>query len=176
MSEPHSSRGADPSRSRLSAAVLTGNRAFPTRDRRGAVTLFRRRMPRIQRRELQHFADRLQEDVADGRPFECLITNDRELRKLNCEFLGKDYATDVLSFPSSNGLLGSLAISAQRAAAQAKEYGHSIEQEIEILMLHGLLHLVGMDHETDRGKMARAEAAWRRRFELPHGLIERARR
>jgi len=126
---------------------------------------------------LRRFAGVLRSQVAGGREFECLITTDGELRRLNRDFRGKDYPTDVLSFPAAGAprapFLGSLAISAQRAAAQARAFGHSREQEIEILMLHGLLHLLGLDHETDRGHMARTEARWRRRLALPHGLIER---
>jgi probable rRNA maturation factor len=106
-----------------------------------------------------------------------LIARDPELRRLNREFLGKDYPTDVLSFPSASqdGFLGEMAISADRAAAQAAEYGHTTNDEIRILMLHGVLHLLGMDHERDRGRMRRAETRWRKTLELPTGLIERAR-
>ena len=62
----------------------------------------------------------------------------------------------------------------RRARAQASEYGHSIEDELRILMLHGVLHLKGMDHESDSGEMARAERRWRKKLGLPGGLIERA--
>jgi probable rRNA maturation factor len=139
--------------------------------------LFRRAPAGLRRKDLREFARTLRAEVAGGRVFECLVTDDRELRRLNAQFLGRDYPTDVLSFPeaSPDGFLGSLAISAGRAAAQAREHGHTLEEEIRILMLHGVLHLVGMDHETDRGRMARAERTWRRRFGLPTGLIERAR-
>ena len=117
----------------------------------------------------------LREDVAGGRPFVCLITDDRELRRLNRGFLGHDYPTDVLSFPSDSGdSLGDLAVSIQRARAQARQYGHSTEDEVRVLMLHGVLHLIGYDHETDAGRMERAERRWRRELELPGGLIERA--
>jgi len=119
----------------------------------------------------------LHREVAGSRDFTCLITNDRELQRLNREFLQKDYATDVLSFPSGDaeGGLGDIAISAGRADAQAAQFGHSITQEIQILMLHGLLHLTGMDHESDRGQMSREERRWRKRLNLPTGLIERTR-
>jgi len=70
---------------------------------------------------------------------------------------------------------GDIAISLPRARAQAKRLGHSAEQEIRILMLHGLLHLLGQDHESDGGRMARAEKDWRARLGLPAGLIERVR-
>ena len=69
--------------------------------------------------------------------------------------------------------LGDIAISLQRARAQAARYGHAIEKEIRILMLHGVLHLIGHDHESDSGRMARAEKRWRRALGLPGGLIER---
>ena len=143
-----------------------------------SVVMFRRVPPRVRRRGIQRFARELHQTVAKGRGFECLICDDAELRRLNREFRGRDYATDVLSFPAAGGpeMLGSLAISCQRAADQAGRLGHSVEQEIRILMLHGLLHLLGMDHETDRGQMARTESRWRRRLELPAGLIERAHR
>jgi probable rRNA maturation factor len=121
------------------------------------------------------FARRLERDVAKGRAFDALITGDSELRRLNRDFRGKDYATDVLSFPSddANGHLGDIAISLGRARAQAREFGHGIEQEVQILMLHGVLHLLGYDHETDTGAMARAEERWRSKLGLPNGLIER---
>ena len=69
-----------------------------------------------------------------------------------------------------------LAVSAARARAQARCLGHATEDEIRVLMLHGLLHLMGMDHETDGGRMARAEKRWRRRLGLPIGLVERTAR
>lgn len=130
----------------------------------------------LSRRGLRDFAKQLEALVAGGRTFCCLITNDQELRRLNKQFRKKDYATDVLSFPSGeqDGALGELAVSWDRAQAQAVEYGHSTEDEARILMLHGVLHLTGMDHEKDEGKMARAEMRWRKRLNLPAGLIERA--
>ena len=112
-----------------------------------------------------------------GRPFQCLLTDDRELQRLNRDFLGKDYPTDVLSFPGvePSEFLGEMAISVNRAAEQASEYGHTREQEICILMLHGLLHLLGMDHDSDGGRMRRTETRWRKKLGLPTGLIERVR-
>jgi probable rRNA maturation factor len=79
-----------------------------------------------------------------------------------------------LSFPGSGDYLGDIAISMARARAQARRYGHALEDEIRILMLHGVLHLRGMNHESDSGEMARSELRWRRKFGLPTGLIERA--
>lgn len=141
------------------------------------MVLFRRAPAGLGRSSLKAFARRLRDEVAGGRPFQCLVTDDRELRRLNAQFLAKDYPTDVLSFPDvqPEGGIGEIAISAQRAAVQAAEYGHGVDEEIRILMLHGVLHLMGMDHETDRGRMRRAETGWRRKLGLQAGLIERAR-
>jgi probable rRNA maturation factor len=126
---------------------------------------------------LRHFALHLQRQVTKGRIFDCLIADDAELRRLNREFRKKDYATDVLSFPADAGnYIGDIAISVDRARAQAREFGHAIHIELRILMLHGVLHLLGYDHETDDGRMARAEKRWRAKFGLPVGLIERVSR
>jgi len=136
----------------------------------------RNRSKRVQRAELRAFLDEVTRRVTRGRTIVCLVTTDARLRRLNRRFRGKNSATDVLSFPADggNGLAGDLAISLDRAARQAAEHGHSLEQELRILMLHGALHLAGMDHETDGGQMARAETRWRRKLGLPCGLIERA--
>jgi len=117
----------------------------------------------------------LQQEVARGRPFVCLMTDDNEIRRLNQNFRGKDAATDVLSFPSASrsGPLGDIAISADHVREQARRYGHSDLAEASILLLHGVLHLLGYDHERDRGKMRRIELEWRKKLALPNGLIER---
>ncbi len=108
---------------------------------------------------------------------EVLLADDRVLRRLNRDFRGKNKATDVLSFPAPPELTGvhagDLAISLETAARQADEHGHTLRDEIRILLLHGVLHLVGMDHETDEGEMAAREGALRRRLRLPAGLIAR---
>lgn len=121
---------------------------------------------------MREFLTDLAHRAAPGLTVNCLITTDGELRDLNRKFRRKDYATDVLSF---TGEPSEIAISLDRAAAQAAEYGHSTEEEVRILMLHAMLHLTGMDHETDSGDMARAEARWRKRLGLPAALVERAR-
>jgi probable rRNA maturation factor len=138
--------------------------------------LFRRAPAELNRRHLERFARILRGEVARDRPFTCLITGDAHLRRLNRVFLGKDYPTDVLSFPAppSSATLGEIAISTARARRQAAAFGHSLEDEIRILMLHGLLHLLGMNHETDRGRMKRAESRWRKQMGLPTALIERS--
>lgn len=131
--------------------------------------LFRHPSRRVRRTPLRDFLIDLAKRVAAGPAVTCLITTDAELRRLNREFRGKNYATDVLSFPPDE-----MAISLDRAAAQSKELGHSLDAELRILMLHGLLHLCGMDHEKDSGEMRRAEIRWRKKLGLPSGLIERA--
>jgi probable rRNA maturation factor len=151
--------------------------------------MFRRVPASLRQAPIERFARTLQKEVARNRCFDTLITGDAALRRLNRDFRGKDYATDVLSFPtaveggaldsgplpngrgsvSSGAFLGDIAISL------AREFGHTIEQEVQILMLHGVLHLLGHDHETDSGAMARAEKRWRAKLGLPNGLIERVR-
>jgi probable rRNA maturation factor len=141
-----------------------------------STATFRRVPPDFRRRVVERFARQLQAEVTKGRPFDCLVTGDAELRRLNKQFRDKDSATDVLSFASTGtASLGDIAISLQRARAQAREFGHTVEQEVSILMLHGVLHLMGMDHQADSGRMARAEKRWRVRLGLAHGLIERVR-
>jgi probable rRNA maturation factor len=129
-----------------------------------------------EKRALRQFARTIAFRVAEGNAFTCLITNDLELKRLNHDFLGKNFSTDVLSFPAAHadGGIGEIAISAERAAVQAREFGHTITDEIRILMLHGVLHLAGMDHERDRGEMQEAEQRWRAEFRLPATLIARA--
>jgi probable rRNA maturation factor len=141
----------------------------------GSSVTFRRVPAGVRPRAITLFARKLEREVARGGRFDCLVTGDAELRTLNRRFRGKDYATDVLSFPSrALSTIGDLAISAGRARAQAREFGHTTEDEIRILMLHGVLHLLGMDHEIDGGRMARAERRWRHELGLPNSLIERS--
>ncbi len=142
-----------------------------------SAILFRCGAAALNRSRLRAFAAVLRDQVAGGRSFTCLIARDHDLQRLNAQFLGKDYPTDVLSFPSGacDGFLGEVAISLDRAREQASEYHHSLEDEFCILMLHGVLHLMGLDHERDRGRMRGVEARWRKALNLPAGLIERTR-
>jgi len=109
-----------------------------------------------------------------------LLTTDAAIRKLNRRFRGKNKATDVLSFPAENlpyareKTAGDLAINVPTARRQGTACGHSLTTEIKVLILHGLLHLAGYDHETDSGRMARRELKLRAQLKLPRGLIERA--
>jgi probable rRNA maturation factor len=116
------------------------------------------------------------------------IVSDRRMRALNRMFRGKDVVTDVLSFPADGGpgadslqaargeapSLGDIVIATGVAARQAREHGHAVGIELKVLALHGLLHLLGYDHETDEGRMARAELRLRKKGGLPEGLIARA--
>jgi probable rRNA maturation factor len=103
------------------------------------------------------------------------IVSDRRMRALNRQFRGKDAVTDVLSFPSGErGFLGDIVIAAGVSKRQARDAGHTVQTELKVLALHGLLHLLGYDHEEDAGKMARVEARLRKKAGLKEGLIERA--
>ena len=93
------------------------------------------------------------------------FVSDKRIRELNRQFRGVDKATDVLSFPAEEKLnLGDIAVSVDTAAMQAKENGLTFDEEIAQLILHGLLHLCGYDHETDNGEMNRLELKLRRKL------------
>jgi probable rRNA maturation factor len=103
------------------------------------------------------------------------VVSDRRVRALNARYRGVDAATDVLSFPAGEpGRLGDVVIALGVARRQARGAGHAVGTELRVLALHGLLHLLGYDHERDNGRMMRAEARLRRKAGLREGLIERA--
>jgi probable rRNA maturation factor len=106
-----------------------------------------------------------------------LITSSREMRRLNRLFRGKDKPTDVISFPAievvTKEFAGDLAISVDIAKANARNLGHSTEEELAVLILHGVLHLAGYDHEKDNGEMAAKESRLRDKLSLPTSLIAR---
>ncbi|MSO29810.1 MAG: rRNA maturation RNase YbeY [Acidobacteria bacterium] len=103
------------------------------------------------------------------------LVRDARVRALNRRYRRKDAPTDVLSFPAEEkGQLGDVVIAAGVARRQAREAGHSLQTEIRVLALHGLLHLLGYDHEHDEGRMARLERRLRRKGGLREGLIERS--
>lgn len=106
------------------------------------------------------------------------LVSDAQIRALNRQYRGADKTTDVLSFPSGGGdpFLGDIVIATGMARRQAAAAGHALSTELKVLALHGLLHLLGYDHETDGGKMAWLEQRLRRRHGLPAGLIERTTR
>ena len=103
------------------------------------------------------------------------ITSDARVRALNRRFRRKNHTTDVLSFPSGEAdHLGDIVIATGVARRQAQAAGHSLQVELRVLALHGLLHLLGYDHERDDGRMARVERRLRTRGGLREGLIERS--
>jgi probable rRNA maturation factor len=126
---------------------------------------------------LTRFLNRARLAVGVRGAVDVLLADDPTLRQLNKTFRSKDKPTDVLSFPAPTNFAskhaGDLAISLETAARQAATYGHTLRDEVRILLLHGLLHLSGEDHETDNGEMAAREATLRRELHLPATLIER---
>jgi probable rRNA maturation factor len=104
------------------------------------------------------------------------IVPDATMRGLNKRFRGVNKATDVLSFQANAGpaFLGEIVIARGMAQKQARALGHSLTIELRVLALHGLLHLLGYDHDVDNGQMGRVEGRLRRRAGLPDGLIARS--
>ena len=126
---------------------------------------------------LARFLNRARAAVGLAGEVDVLLCGDGEMKRMNKAYRGKNKATDVLSFPAAAealGVAGDLAISLETAARQAAEHGHTLRDEVRVLLLHGLLHLAGEDHERDAGQMAARELALRRELRLPGGLIERA--
>lgn len=121
--------------------------------------------------QLQRFARRAQKLAEVQGEVDILISSNKRLRDLNRRFRRKNKPTDVLSFPRPSG--GDIAISAQIAFENARRYDHNLATELKILVLHGMLHLAGYDHESDNGRMARAEARLRSQLKLPASLIDR---
>ena len=124
---------------------------------------------------LSRFATRVQTELGIVGEVNISITSSREMQALNRGFRKKNKPTDVLTFPSTNAqIAGDIAISLEIAAENAAALGHSLATEVKVLILHGMLHLAGYDHEVDDGEMRAREAELRKRFRLPVGLIERA--
>jgi probable rRNA maturation factor len=136
--------------------------------------------PVLAKAGLTRFLRRAREAVGVAADVDVMLTSDAEMKRLNRDFRGKNKSTDVLSFPAPEEIskqhAGDLAISLDTAARQAESFGHSLGEEVRVLMVHGLLHLKGMDHETDSGEMAAREAELRRELKLPATLIERVMR
>ena len=138
--------------------------------------VFKRPVRGLSARALTKFVARASRAVGLKGSVTVMATNNREMRRLNARFRGKDRATDVLSFPAlvlGGGMVGDIAVSLDIAARTARALGHSLGEEVQILTLHGILHLAGYDHEDDEGEMAKREVRLRRQFGLPTGLIER---
>src|ERR1700678_2573280 len=130
------------------------------------------------KRDLNRFLVRAKEALGLAGDFSVLLTGDEQLRAMNIQFRGVDKPTDVLSFPAlpeaaNYGQGGDLAISLETAAIQAADHGHTLQMEVKVLILHGLLHLAGYDHERDQGQMRRRESLLRKQFAWPACLVER---
>jgi len=131
-----------------------------------AINLFnRQRKVKLEPVFLKVFLEKLSTRLQLEKGFSVVVVSDSRMRDFNRKYAGKDYPTDVLSFPCSDdpgmdeGYLGDIIISAERASSQAL---NGLESELKILALHGLLHLMGYDHETDKGRMKRLENQIRR--------------
>jgi probable rRNA maturation factor len=133
--------------------------------------------PEIKQLSLARFAARARRELKLG-SVNILLTDNREIRDLNRTFRKKDEPTDVLSFPAigeaGDDFAGDIAISVEYAARSAERFQLELQQELKILILHGLIHLSGHDHEADNGEMARVESRLRRKLGLPAGLIDRS--
>ncbi len=121
------------------------------------------RYPEASARRLRPWLERLVATLApEAESLGIRFAGDREVRRLNRTYRGKDRPTDVLSFPGEDGHLGDILISVPVARRQAAAAGHAVERELQVLLLHGLLHCLGHDHETDGGEMERLERRLRR--------------
>lgn len=123
----------------------------------------RRRISAVRLRRLLNAAARR---LRVGGELALVLGGDRAIRRLNARYRGKDRATDVLSFPAGGGeaSLGDILISVPAAERNARRLGRPLSRELDVLALHGFLHLLGYDHETDDGAMERLEARLRRRL------------
>jgi probable rRNA maturation factor len=148
------------------------------------MILNRQRTARVARRPLELFLRRVWDELGlEGAEVTICLVSDAEIARMNAAFRGKKGPTDVLSFPAAeerrplgikrgqrgaikNRYLGDIAISPATARRNAKTYERTLGNEIRILMLHGVLHLLGYDHETDRGAMDRLERKLRLRLGL----------
>ena len=138
------------------------------------------RSVKIPSRSFRLFLRRLADELAPaGTSATLVLVGDERMRSLNHRFRGFDRATDVLSFPSDDrdapagdedgGYLGDIVISVETAHRQARRRGSTLPRELRVLALHGLLHLLGYDHETDDGEMRRIEYRLRRKLRITRG-------
>lgn len=114
--------------------------------------------------------------TATGKNVELILVDDAEIKKLNAQYRNLDKPTDVLSFPikeSKTDFIGSIVISVDTAKRVADELGHPLEEELKILFIHGLLHTMGFDHETDNGQMREAEAEIAKKIGIKESMLAR---
>jgi probable rRNA maturation factor len=141
------------------------------------MIIIRKAAPGISEQALARFAQRARKAAGLRGQVNVVLTSSRDIRALNRRFRGKDKPTDVLSFPPvpvvADAFSGDIVISTDIACRNARLYQHAPAQELKILIVHGMLHLAGYDHESDRGGMARKEERLRRELGLSNGLIRR---
>lgn len=121
------------------------------------------------------FLEKVASSLTD-KEIELIVTDNNEIRTINKEYRGIDKDTDVLSFPYEEipmGPLGSIVISSEHVKAKAAELGHNETDEFALLFIHGLLHILGFDHEVDSGEMRQKETELIEQFNLPKSLIVR---
>src|SRR3954468_3408526 len=139
------------------------------------MVILKKRFGSITQAALSRFAAKARKAAGLRGEINVLVTSSEELRELNRRFRKKNKATDVLSFPSAiDSFGGDIAISADIARENGESLGHGLGMELKILILHGVLHLAGLDHESDQGEMARKEQRIRSQLGLNKGLIERS--
>ena len=163
--------------------TLVGESDSGARSRSASSELLLKNLQRsvkIQSRSFRFFLRRLADELTlEGTSATLVLVGDERMRTLNRRFRGFDCATDVLSFPAHNGdfptenedtdYLGDIVISVDTARRQARRRGSTLPRELRVLALHGLLHLLGHDHETDNGEMRRIEYRLRRKFRITRG-------
>ena len=143
------------------------------------MVIFKRKVAGLSTQSLTRFVLRARKAAGIKGTVNILITGSGDMRSLNQRFRSKNKPTDVLSFPSEpspigrTAFAGEIAISADIALDNARRLGHTGALEVKVLVLHGILHLAGFDHERDNGEMASKEAYLRRALKLPLSLTER---
>jgi probable rRNA maturation factor len=141
------------------------------------MIIIRKAAPGISEQALARFAQRARKAAGLRGQVNVVLTSSRDIRALNRRFRGKDKPTDVLSFPPvpvvADAFSGDIVISTDIACRNARLYQQTPAQELKILIVHGMLHLAGYDHESDRGEMARQEERLRRKLGLSSSLIRR---
>ena len=135
----------------------------------GVVFLDRQRRRRVRPARVRRVLRAAARDLGVSGELAVVLAGDRTLRSLNARYRGKDKPTDVLSFPGPGGEagLGDVVISLDTAARNARALGRTLPQEVDVLALHGFLHVLGYDHETDDGTMERLEQRLRRKLLHP---------
>ena len=147
-------------RKRKSASSKKNGNSAATGRKPGMTIGISGRVPEVSRTELRQWTRTVLQHLDQRRAeLSLALVTDREIHALNRQYRGKDKPTDVLSFPLADtlqpALLGDVIISLETAARQAQRRGHSLREELQTLLIHGILHLLGYDHEISRGEAIR---------------------